>query len=176
MGSASIVVAGAALLLLAPKSAHAVVAALVQVANTSATPVPVSSVNDPGRIPYQATMITTLGQCQNVTSCGFIFNAVPANHRLAIQQVSGSFSYSGAASVGASVIVLDSLSSSVDQWFPVSGSPLLFMQPMTTYFEAGRQPQVIANLPINHFLTGMVTVTGYMLDCSVATCSPIVTQ
>jgi hypothetical protein len=48
MGTGGFLLAGLTLTLLAPKAAHAVVATLVQVANTSSSPVFVSSVTDPG--------------------------------------------------------------------------------------------------------------------------------
>jgi|SRR5579872_2521761 len=67
--------------LAAPKTVHAVVSALVTVANTSANPVPVSNVNAPALEAYQdfcrANLSTGTGDCN--------FQTVPAGKRLVIQ-------------------------------------------------------------------------------------------
>ena len=49
MGTGGVALAGLLLSLLAPKAAHGLVAALVQVANTSSAPAIASLIDDPGR-------------------------------------------------------------------------------------------------------------------------------
>ena len=53
MGLGSFALVAAFLIFLAPKTAHAVVAALVQVTNTPTNPVPTADVNAPGDEPFQ---------------------------------------------------------------------------------------------------------------------------
>ncbi|HEV2617490.1 MAG TPA: hypothetical protein VGU63_12870 [Candidatus Acidoferrales bacterium] len=67
--------------LAAPKTVHAVVSALVTVANTAANPVPVSNVNEPALEAYQdfckADLSSGTGDCA--------FQTIPAGKRLVIQ-------------------------------------------------------------------------------------------
>jgi hypothetical protein len=66
--------------LAAPKTVHAVVSALVTVANTSTNPVPVSNVNEPALEAYQDFCRADLS-----TSSSCNFKTVPADKRLVIQ-------------------------------------------------------------------------------------------
>ena len=68
MGTGAFLLPGLTLTLLAPKAAHAVVATLVEVANTSSSPVIVSSINDPGRAAYQS------GSSQDVGGNALVFS------------------------------------------------------------------------------------------------------
>jgi hypothetical protein len=67
MGTGAVVLAGLILTLLAPKAAHAIVATAVSVVNTSSNPVPVSSIDSPGRIPFVESGLT--GVCGGSSSC-----------------------------------------------------------------------------------------------------------
>jgi len=53
MGIGAVALAGTLISLVAPKAAPATVAALVEVANTSANPVPNADVNAPGEEPFR---------------------------------------------------------------------------------------------------------------------------
>jgi len=64
--------------LLAPKAAHAVAAALVQVVNTRSAPVPNQDVDQPGRHPFPL-------YCQNCGINTCLTPAVPANTEFVIQ-------------------------------------------------------------------------------------------
>jgi hypothetical protein len=66
--------------LAAPKAVHALVSALVTVANTSSNPVPVSNVNEPALEAYQDFCRADLS-----TSSSCNFKTVPADKRLVIQ-------------------------------------------------------------------------------------------
>jgi hypothetical protein len=61
MGFGAVALVGTLLTLVAPKAVHAAVAALVEVANTSANPVPNADVNAPGEEPFQTLMCTAVG-------------------------------------------------------------------------------------------------------------------
>src|SRR5262249_32254810 len=90
MGLGSVVVIASFFMLVAPKAARAIQQQLVQLVNTTSNPAIVSNMNDPGRIPYQSTLMTTPQTCPGgINECLFTFPAVPAGHRLVIQHVSG---------------------------------------------------------------------------------------
>ena len=88
MGTGSVALAGLLFSLLAPKAAHGLVAALVQVANTSSAPAIASLIDDPGRVPFKAGYANS--SCSANPACQFSSTLpVPAGHRVVIQQVSG---------------------------------------------------------------------------------------
>lgn len=66
--------------LFAPKTVHAVVSALVTVANTSSNPVPVSNINEPALEAYQDFCRADLS-----VGTGCNFQTIPAGKRLVIQ-------------------------------------------------------------------------------------------
>src|SRR5580704_6162253 len=59
LGTGAAVLAGFVLTLVAPRAAHAVAAALVQVVNTRSNPVPNQDVDHPGRHAFQASCTIT---------------------------------------------------------------------------------------------------------------------
>ena len=79
-GIAGVLFVASAMTLVAPKAVHALVSALVTVANTSANPVPVSNVNEPALEAYQDFCRVDL----SITN-GCDFQTVPAGKRLVIQ-------------------------------------------------------------------------------------------
>ena len=87
-GSGGIVLAAMVVVLLAPKTAHAVVATLVQVANTPSSPVPNRDIDNPALQPWHMLLKLT-----NPTPYGsqFAYSGqfnVPANKRLVIETTS----------------------------------------------------------------------------------------
>src|SRR5579862_9604794 len=88
-----------AALLLTPKTAHALVAALVQVTNTTANPVPNLDTERNARIPYQSAYVfsqsTTGDAVRTIT-----FTAVPSGYRLVAQNASANLTLA-AGSTGA---------------------------------------------------------------------------
>src|SRR5580658_2987813 len=84
-------ISAAVLLLAAPRAAHSVAAALVQVTNTTANPVPNLDAERIARIPYQSTQ-QPQGNCPNgngVQECTFVFTAPLTGYRLRVENVSG---------------------------------------------------------------------------------------
>lgn len=171
-GTGAVVLAGLILTLLAPKAVHAVVATAVSVVNTSATPVPVSSINEPGRIPYQAH--ATNAACLGMIACTYTFAIVPNNHRLVIQQVSGYLSFQGTGFAGGTVYVGSSFSPFAN--FPVVGPT--FAGPLQGYVNSGDFPTVQETFYGGNTSNGFghIDLTGYLLDCLVANCAAIVAQ
>jgi hypothetical protein len=159
-------------------TAQAVVSTLVSVVNPSTSPVPISNVNDPGRVAYQA-QVPTLQGCNAANDCTYKFPTVPAGHRVVVQHISGEDELIGQPTY---FKVFASLSSG---GFPISSflPPLLtaqedyeFDQPVSFYVDSGDSVQV--ELRSNSAFAGMgaVTLTGYEVDCTVAACAPIATQ
>jgi hypothetical protein len=148
----------------------------VKVLNTSAGPVLNSRIDDPGRIPYQSNLFNA-GGCAGSTICTLSFGPVPANHRLVVQHVSGSFAFSGNG--GGPLIDLTSpgLTAIIQFISPATpGGFGAFDVPVQVYYDAGSAPVVEAFLFGSQLFTGQeafATLTGYMLDCSAAPCAAI---
>jgi hypothetical protein len=146
----------------------------VNVANPATAPALYLNVNDPGRIPYQS--FTDTPTCVLSAACTASFPAVPANHRLVIQHFSGSVNFSGtpsnvfarllsdAAGPFAGVIATAAASS-------VGTTQTIYDQPVLLYFDPPLEP--VAQVAGNNILSASFTLTGYMLDCTVAPCAAI---
>ena len=181
IGTGSVVLAGFALTLLAPKALHALVATLVQVANTSANPAIVSNMDDPGRIPYQSQVLIDPNSpftCSSV-DCEATFPTVPANHRLVVLHLAATFAfssapgqvnleYAGAAFTGGLSSAPAALKNALFNQFLVQ-----FDLPVQFYVDAGQSFLVKAQTSLGLPVSGTVTATGYMLDCAAAPCSAI---
>src|ERR1700687_5481162 len=144
----------------------------VTVLNTSSAPAIASVIDNPGRIAYQSPqfLIAPANQVQQLT---FTFPAVPVNHRLVVQHISGQFSLAGPNSPAALVSISSQSSFPFSSFFTPSlgGNNAFntnaFDQPVLVYFDAGQQPTVVVFGPTfaaNN--TELLSLTGYMLDCS----------
>ena len=69
-------------------TAQAVVASLVQIANTTSSPVPSLNVTNPGRIAYLSTINNSPSRSGS-TFCAYRFPVVPAGHRVVVQHING---------------------------------------------------------------------------------------
>lgn len=167
---------------LAPKAARGFAAALVQVANTTANPAITSNMDDPGRIPYQAQVSGTTGSNCTATSCEFDFAPVPAGHRLVILHVSAFIQpqpNSTPMRVGVGAFPNISSAFLVTVQDTLSGNEIQFDQPVLVYVDAGQTPLVAFRTNIDTGFPGssqVATLTGYLLDCSAAPCSVIVSH
>jgi hypothetical protein len=151
----------------------------VTVTNPAASPALTSSVDDPGRIAYQS--VQTPPNCAGANGCAFAFAAVPTGHRLVIQHVSGELILTGTP-IAVHVTLLSSISSPRSSFFvPFVGltnlSDSYFDQPVLHYFGEGDVPggeiDLIGNSTANTFSDVIVTLTGYLLDCTEIPCAPI---
>lgn len=153
------------------------------VTNPATAPALTSSIDDPGRIAYQSTqsVVVPFNFCGDVDkfTCFLQFPAVPANHRLVVQNISGEFTYSGPPkSIRATLthggsgfqngIVAFLAPSAVD-------GQSLFSQPALLYIDAGEIPVIsfFVNGATLDATTQTVTLTGYMLDCTVNQCASV---
>jgi hypothetical protein len=146
---------------------------------------PVYNLDDRGRIPYQST-VDMVGKCPNVSNpveCSFSFPVVPAGHRLVVEHVSGliqttptppfiAVTFFAPRSVGG--LVANFLVPSVDfNGFEAIGA---FDRQVLMFYDQAQEPSVLvfaggATFPsaLNQF----ITLSGYLLDCSVASCQPM---
>jgi hypothetical protein len=171
----TLAVAGAMMLF----SAHRIEAQFsqpVRVLNTSAGPVLNSRIDDPGRIPYIATVSPT---CSG-TTCAFFFPAVQAGHRVVIEHVSGFVNLNGSPGVlGASIVSVggaDPLFISVP---PGTGNPTIYDRQILYYIDGGQTPLAVftstgtTTVTFNSGLSQTMTLVGYELDCAAAPCTAI---
>ncbi len=143
----------------------------VKVVNTTSAPAIASIMDDPGRIPYQAT---STGPCPSASGlhCEFNFPAVPAGHRLVVQQVAVELVYNGTPqSLAAEVLsetgaILGGLVPPITPFFTT------YSQPVKAVVDGGHSLSVRAFTSVALFQSGQVTVSGYLLDCAAAPCAP----
>lgn len=148
----------------------------VTVGNLVSMPVIGSLIDDPGRVAYRST----LGGASGTNDLQFHFPAVPAGHRLVVTEVTGRATLLGNDVVevqlsGNGVAGPDFFLPPSASVFGISSRVTAFAQPVVFYLDAGDAPDVLLNdLANNAFTDGArITLTGYMLDCSAAPCSPI---
>jgi len=156
----------------------------VTVNNPASSPVLTSNTSDPGRMPYQAQQNPTCanqGGTGTTWLCQATFTAVPSGKRLVIQNVAWSAFPSSAPSAvwldlfGNFVAYLKYIPSAM---YSVPGFSVLQIDSnLTVYADAGALNVAIYvygvttlgnNQPIN--------LTGYLIECAVGSCAPIVTQ
>ena len=146
----------------------------VTVTNPETNPAKTSSVDDPGRIPYQ--FFKNLQPCVQ-TTCQATTPPVPLNKRLVVKHVSA---FGALTSPGNVVEVVVSTPTAVLSTFapPVFGNPgtqgFAFDQPILGFADAGSTVTVFisTNGSFNQAASDFV-ITGYLLDCSVNHCDPI---
>jgi len=90
---------------LAPKTTRGIAAALVQVMNTSANPVPNQDVDNPGRATIESVFVGVFNNLGSENLLGFSSFTVPAGQRFVIDQVDGSCS--GSIRPGAQLLLTE---------------------------------------------------------------------
>ena len=145
----------------------------VTVTNTATNPAKTSSVDDPGRNPYQ--FFKNLQPCSG-SVCQTTTPAVPAGKRLVVQHVSA---FGALTSPGNTVEVVVSTPTAVLSTFapPVFGTTnqgFAFDQPVLGFVDAGSTVTVFisTNGSFNQAASDFV-VSGYLIDCTVNQCAPI---
>jgi hypothetical protein len=143
------------------------------VVNPATMPALTSSIDVPGRIPYQSVQI---GRCDGLTICTVQFPTVPSNHRLVVRHVSGNYTFHSTPSVvQASLVPIINLTPVPFSGFfaPFNTDISTFDVPVLHYFEAGDIPGfalVVGGTTVN---AAVVTLFGYLLNCSASLCAPI---
>lgn len=170
---------------LAPKATHGIVAALVQVTNTTADPAVTLDADHATRIPYVSTVagVGPSGACQATANCVFSYKPVPAGYRLVVENVSAALQVaSGSPLPSGGISSSDPASGGAGPFF--SGTYVgkgvqyagVVSQTVKFYVNASYVPSVgiVADYgggPIigNNF----ATIVGYLENCSVTGCPPI---
>jgi len=104
----AVALAGVLLTLVAPKAVHAAVAALVEIANTPANPVPNADVNAPGEEPFQTELCAAIGGsgCDTFVPATFVVPTTTSDglnvKRLVIEAVGATCYNNGATQLLAS--------------------------------------------------------------------------
>jgi hypothetical protein len=142
----------------------------VDVVNPATNPGLTRSVDDPGRIAYQSTASCVLAS----NDCSFDFPAVPKNHRLVVQHMSGFLLFDGSAK-GALVLLEGGANNARSSIIapPSFQTESSFDQPVLQYFDAGSAAHigVFADAPLNS--DSSTTISGYLLDCATTPCAAI---
>ena len=144
----------------------------VSVVNPANNPAITSSVDDPGRSPYQSFLNKNCAGSE----CTFAFPAVPAGHRLVIQHVSsGELVFTGTPT-GIQISVSGHAFSQSGFLAPFAGQLSLFDQSVLYYFDSGEKPSVFVGPIGTTFLAPFaqfIMLSGYLIDCTVNTCAAI---
>jgi hypothetical protein len=154
----------------------------VNLKNTAAAPVFTTTIDDPGRIAYQAQVSNSSGSCSGAGTCFFNFASVPAGHRVVIEHISGLISF--ATTPNSIWVQLNNGSGSpVSTFFaPLAPSTNFsaFDQTVQAYFDPAEHGGIIEVQValIGGAFTGavspnLINLTGHVLDCTAAPCSPI---
>jgi hypothetical protein len=143
----------------------------VNVVNPATEPALTRSVDDPGRIAYQSRAECILDS----NACSFDFPAVPKNHRLVVQHVSGSLAFATGDGRGAQVTLNGGANNALSAFIapPSFQSESAFDQPVLQYFDAGSAPLLVAVADIMLASGSSATISGYLLDCAKTPCEPI---
>jgi len=152
--------AAAALLTMVSPKAHALVATLVEVANTRSTPVPNQDVDHPGRHPYQQICYNNTIQDGDL-SCQT--PAVPANTEVVIQNVS--MILSGNVVPQVSRIITSGGGVVINTYIPLVAQAGNFSisQPLTQYIDPGTFATCDAQLNSTNAQL-VCTITGYTVS------------
>lgn len=167
---------------LAPKATHGLVAALVQVTNTTANPAVTLDAETSTRLPYQSYQTYKTG------SGGFLaitltYPEVPVGYRLVIQNVNSLFfsTLSGGETLS-DIVPVGNITTAFapDKAFPsftgsMSGGAFstptaLINANITRYVGPGDTPSVNLSAVVDSAQTIGVTVTGYLENCAVTGC------
>jgi hypothetical protein len=156
------------------------VSGTVNVGNPAAHPALTSSVDNPGRIPYQAqhSMDPSLDCNLPASECTFAPPAVPAGKRLVVQHVSALAFVSSGTFI--KVFVQDRstfalLSAFLLPLTPGSPSNAAGDQAVQFYLDAGSRlsAHVETDGDFGPNVMILVNLTGYLLDCAANQCAPI---
>lgn len=142
-------------------------------AGESTAPVLAVNVNDPGRTPFQSmhNVFTLI----DLHTFGFVFPTVPSGHRLVVQHVSGQMLFNAPTAASVTLTYLND-HTQLRGIFPVRNSQA-FDHRVLVYYDEGENPLMYITVQDQSYtdLTKFVgvTMTGYLVDCSVAPCAAI---
>lgn len=129
------------------------------------------NLDEPGRIPFQQTLHKE-GQCTG-NECFFSFGFVPQGKRLVMTRISGA-NVLNAAPSQVFIFANNGSGSSIANFLaPVANNTIMFDHQTELYYDSGQFIEIqVAPFP-STFVGGtalqVVTVGGYMVNCSAAT-------
>jgi hypothetical protein len=184
IGVGAIALVAAVLTLASPRSAHALVAALVQVTNTTANPAVTLDAEHATRIPYESTAIGSFlgSNCGGgVVGCTFTWAPVPTGYRLVIENISatmvlgsgtpqplGTLTTTDPLGVGTSVIFTGIYIAGIGPNNSVVNQTVKF------YVDGGQSAVAVIEANYKTFIgQNAATITGYLENCAVTGCPPI---
>ncbi len=177
MGISAAALAALLLSLITPKAAHALVAALVQVTNTTANPAITWDADHATRVPYQSRQTWTIA-AKGSTDAIFQTATVPSGFRLVITNVSfDALAESGNpvpfATISSAFAPEVSFPSFTGVYTGSSQGHAIGNQTLIRYLGPGDSPVVAVNYDAAVTPPGALnvgTVTGYLENCSVTGC------
>jgi hypothetical protein len=176
-GLAAAVAAAGIVSLFSARRIEAQYSSPVKVVNSTAAPAITSRMDDPGRIPYQSVVNTS--QCGGSNYCYINYGPIPPGRRLVITQVAGLYFFNtptGTVNFDVSILGPGPFQTG---WLPTVrsfGNLSTFNYPVTIYVDPAQTFRVAAEVFGTTFSSGLdqqATITGYLLDCTAAPCSPI---
>jgi hypothetical protein len=167
---------------LAPKATHAIVAALVQVVNTTANPVVNLSADTSTRVPYQSTQTFSWTQTSVYGSQLITFAQVPAGYRLVTENVSAYlYINSGNPTPNGNICTQFNQTTCFPFFSGIytgsDGFSGIINQQVTRYVGPGDTPLLAieaAYSVTNPGFPNTVTLTGHLESCVVVGCPAIV--
>jgi hypothetical protein len=130
------------------------------------------NLDEHGRIPFQTT-VHKEGQCTGSNECFFSFGFVPQGKRLVVTRISGANSYNSTPTQ-IFIYANNGTGTSIANFIaPVQNNTSSFDHQTEIFYDAGQFVEIqVAPFPAT-FLGGntlqVMTVAGYMLNCSAAT-------
>jgi hypothetical protein len=175
LASGVLVVTGA--VLFSEKRVEAQYASPVKVMNTTSAPAISSNMDDPGRIPYNSEQIANA----NGESFTLTYAVVPANHRLVVTQITSNLQLTNNDPIGMDITAESNAVFGPSFFLPQTANAFngtfysKVTQPVLVYFDGGQTPRVgVLDYNGSGFNgQAVVSLTGYMLDCSAAPCAAI---
>lgn len=148
--------------------------------NSSSNPVQTVDVEKQARIPYQSSYRTTT--CVNVTNCFFSFTAAPSGYRLVVENLSGLFELSNAATApptglieGSNFLNVFAFTATNGQIY--NGTVMAGINvPVRMVFDSSEGNPVAfvyGDYPSIQGLPSVMTLSGYLESCSVTGCPTI---
>jgi hypothetical protein len=162
-----------------PGAARAVYSSPVTVFNTTSQPVPGSDVEKMARIPYESTALGTGCPTNGTGACFFNFTGVPSGYRLVVENLSGYFQVSPAATTavegyleGSAFRIKSAFSAPLGQLDSGGHFQAAFNSASRFYVDPGEGVFAVASSNWSNGASNMV-LSGYLESCAVTGCPAV---
>lgn len=135
----------------------------------------VANVDAPGRIPYQGVVVV------RTDTCCYSLPPVPSGKRLVMTNVAGSMKLNPPGVLASVDLVNQQTGAQVSNAATLAGTfagqnVFGLNAPMQLVADSGQTIQMTISALASTPSIGIFTVSGYLLDCGLASCAPIVIQ